>query len=551
LASGLPNPSAHWNRAMKSVIGAPAIRERLPEILYDESRLICGTPSAAYFPESIDDIREIVLRAHRDHTPLTIIGGKTGIAGGSVPTDGSIALCLSAMNQILHISRLPDGSACMLCRPGIMLSAIDDFLANPAAEQQVPGSEHVSQGRYFYPPDPTELSAQLGGTVATNASGARSFHYGATRVHVESLKIILADGEALSLRRNEHPIRNGYFSVKTETGKEISIRAPSYVSPRLKNASGYYADPAMDLLDLFIGSEGTLGIIAEIGIRIRPKPDIMAGLSFFDKRDYAVAFAGLLRTDPAIAAIEYFDSSALDFLRAHAGAISLKIADFPAGKTCALFWERIESPADSFDTRIDLFERQLSECGSSLDATWSGADERESARLKEFRHAVPELINQRIAQAKRECPAIRKVSTDTAVPGDVFETVFNESVRMIEDARCAYVAFGHIGDYHLHFNMLPSNQAEMDRAVAVYQRLMDLTIKNRGTVSAEHGVGKLKVPYLRAMYGDAVIAEMKRIKSELDPHWVMSRGNLFEFDEMLTIQDTEDTEKAQRATEKI
>jgi D-lactate dehydrogenase (cytochrome) len=515
---------------MKSYIGKQVIREQLPEILYDESRFTLGIPDAVYFPQTVSDVRDVVLDAQRSKIPITVIGGKTGIAGGSVPIDGCVALCMSDMNRIVRVSRGDGGNYELCSEPGVTIENIAAFLADPGAwPSPVDGTAIITPGGLFYPPDPTETTAQLGGTIATNASGARSFRFGPTRAHVLELRIVLANGETLLLRRGAFREKNGLLTAETEQGNCISVRKPLYRSPAVKNASGYFSAPDMDLIDLFIGSEGTLGVFAQCTVRLMVQPRFSAGLTFFPDRKAAFGAAAFLRAEPMVSAIEYFDQTALAFLEAARKELPFDLPLLPNDRRNAVYWEYIESEGVPFDDQMDKWETAFAGFGSSFEHTWSGFEPKEIERLKAIRHAVPEAVNSAVARYKRDCPGIRKISTDTALPAPAFERVFKACMEKIAASQLLHAVFGHLGDFHLHANLVPQSEAELDKAKRLYDDLMRITVANGGTVSAEHGIGKLKVKYLQMMYGDAAIEEMRAIKSSLDPLWLINRGTLLEY----------------------
>jgi D-lactate dehydrogenase (cytochrome) len=188
----------------------------------------------------------------------------------------------------------------------------------------------------------------------------------------------------------------------------------------------------------------------------------------------------------------------------------------------------METPALPIEDQLDKWEIALSMSGSSFEATWSGFDKKEMEFLRQFRHLVPESINAAVAGYKREHPTIRKISTDSAFPGEFFLEAMEKYVSCAKSAQLEYALFGHLGDFHLHLNLLPHNADEFEKALEVYGRTMDLAIECKGTISAEHGIGKIKRSYLVKMYGEQVIREMKRVKSEIDPQWLLNPGNLFE-----------------------
>jgi D-lactate dehydrogenase (cytochrome) len=209
--------------------------------------------------------------------------------------------------------------------------------------------------------------------------------------------------------------------------------------------------------------------------------------------------------------------------------MSIDLPSFPLGKNTAIYWEFAENQTSSFESELDLWESMLGRFGSSLESTWSGTTENEIEKLKTFRHAVPEAINARIAQYKREYPGIRKISTDCALPSQHFESKMAQWGKTIIHSGIEHAIFGHLGDFHLHINLIPHNQEGFDCSLRIYEEIMQDAIACGGTISAEHGIGKIKTSSLRKMYGNNAIEEMKRIKTSLDPNWLLNRGNLFDF----------------------
>jgi D-lactate dehydrogenase (cytochrome) len=283
----------------------------------------------------------------------------------------------------------------------------------------------------------------------------------------------------------------------------------------------------MDCIDLLIGSEGTLALFYEIGIVLSPAPEIVAGLSFFPARPDAFAFASFLRSRTPVCAIEYFDHTALSLLDSLREDSSLNIPQFPIVDGCAVYWEHVENPGQNFEDEMEEWEMSLVEHNSSFDRTWSGFEPKEIERLKTFRHAVPEAINTKIAHLQHSCPQIRKIGTDAAFDTNTFETAFNRQIQLLENQGIEHVCFGHLGDFHLHINMIPHTGDDLDRALALYGELMEITVESNGTISAEHGIGKLKTKYLERMYGKEKMDAMKRVKTAFDPDWLLNRGNIF------------------------
>ena len=514
---------------MRTIIGKKQIVEEVPDILCDESRYKIGVPAKIFFPESESQIIEILLNAEKRKIPITIIGGQTGITGGSTPTDECYAVCLEKMNKIKSVEVNSRGDTILICEPGIRLLDINAFLKEPGKwTYPVHGVEKIIPGKLFYAPDPTEMTASLGGTVATNASGARSYYYGSTRHHIESIKIVLSGGETAILLKGENKSLDNKFKLHLSSGNTIDISKPLYDSPDIKNTAGYFSRPEMDLTDLFIGSEGTLGVFTEIGIRLTQCPElIIGGLSFFPGKNEAFSFANFLRKNKNIIAIEYFDKTAIDFIKREKENTGIKLPALPDKYPYAVYWEYNESKTAPFEDKIEEWEEILEKHKTSLELTLCGFNEKDMKILKDFRHAVPELINNRIAQINKKYSAIRKISTDTALTKEYFENIFSSYLSIIEKEKLEYLVFGHLGDFHIHINILPKNPDEFKKAVKIYDKIIEKTISSGGTVSAEHGIGKIKIKSLNKMYNKKIIDEMKKIKLLLDPDNILNRGNLF------------------------
>jgi len=390
---------------------------------------------------------------------------------------------------------------------------------------------------WFYPPDPTEDTAHVGGTVAANASGARSFRYGATRKHVAGLRVCLATGDVLAVARGACTADGRSFTIET-SGGDVAVEVPSYSMPATKNAAGYFAAPGMDLVDLFVGSEGTLGVITEVEILLAQRPEgILSALAFFKSDSDALAFVRHARGDsedrsrpPGVdpLALEFFDSRSFDFLRErkHEQRAGSEIPELPAGAVAGVLFEQDYLEEDLL-AAYEGWEAVLTAHDSSMDETWGGMEEAELAKLRSIRHGVAEEVNGAIARAKAEHPEIHKVGTDAAVPPPALESVFAFYRAELDASGLPYVIFGHVGDSHLHLNVMPRDEGELSAAKEAALAVAREAVRLGGTVSAEHGIGKLKHEFLRILYGDDGLAEMAAVKKALDPSGVLNRGVMF------------------------
>ncbi len=489
------------------------------EYLQDESRST-GTAESISFPTTEAEVIEVVREVGSRGGSITVQGARTGITAGAVPSGGHV-LNLQRMNAIGEVRREAEG-AVLTAQPGALLQDI-----YPKVEAE----------GLFFPPDPTEASATIGGAVACNASGAMSFHYGPTRRWVRSLRLVLADGSVLAMNRGEHRAQGRTFSLTADSGRTISGQLPSYTVPSVKSAAGYYVADDMDLLDLFIGMEGTLGIVTEAELILIPPPAAVLGLTaFLPSEEAALKFVRALRerggdapgSVPTVA-IEFFDHAALDLLRrAKAENPAFEslppLADHFHTAVYCEFHGEAEEPVE--EAMLDVLD-SLVEVGGNDEDTWAGTTPRDLESLKTFRHAVPEAVNLTIADRKRETPELTKLGTDMSVPDAQLETAMAMYRADLAAAGLESVVFGHIADNHVHVNILPRDLGEYERGRALYQTWAQQVVAWGGSVSAEHGIGKLKVPFLELMYGADAVAEMRQLKTLFDPNALLNPGNLF------------------------
>jgi len=512
------------------------------EYLRDESRLT-GKADSISFPSDEQQIREIVTLLADRRTPLTVQSGRTGISGGAVPEGGHI-LNLSRMNRFLGLRHDPEGDRFLLrMQPGVLLSQLNEAVARKEFDCEGWDPESLraletlrASGSYFFPPDPTETSAAIGGMTASDASGARSFSYGPTRGYVESLRLVLTDGCTLQLRRGAQRAAGLEFHLNSEEGRELTGTLPSYKMPATKNTAGLYALPDMELIDLVIGSEGTLGILTEVeAILIAVPPVISAVMGFFPELDGAIEFVQRVRGDGEVAggftrpaAIEFFDGNSLDLLREQkrANPAFSEIPEVPQGTGAAVYVEYHGSSQEAVEESIFGLAEILTDSGGEEEATWLAEQPKELERLKDFRHALPEAVNLIIDQRRRTEPGLIKLGTDMAVPDEALKRILEIYLRDLRGSDLHYVLFGHIGNNHIHVNILPRSQEEYQKGRQLYRGWAEEVVAMGGTVSAEHGIGKLKTELLQRMYGESGVEQMRRVIAAFNPDGRLNRGNI-------------------------
>lgn len=511
--------------------GVDKIRETQAAYLNDESRYGEGTADVIFFPRNEAEVAAVLREAENRGTPITIAGARTGLAGGAAPRGGAV-LSLEPMNALLNLHYNKNSQKWLLnAQPGITLEEIREAIEYKNLEDLRPKcpeavDRFLQEGiDYFYPPDPTEMTAWLGGTVATNASGAASFKYGATRPWIHRLRVVLASGDILDIQRGVHfASSDGTFQIRGTNGTEIPIILPTYSMPTCKNAAGLYSEPGMDFIDLIIGSEGILGVITEIEVILQPKSDLMALVIFLPSEEEAVGFVEDIRfSSIAPQFIEYFDPNAVDLLRNkhQENPGSLPVPSLPPEAKVFIFLEVAYSEENMEEIMMAL-EESANAHGTSMENTWAATETKEIQKLKVLRHAIPETVNTIIAQRKRTFPAVHKLGTDMAVPDEHLQQILTHYRNELTSAGLDFVIFGHIGDNHLHVNILPKNEQELFQGKQLYLQFATKVVELGGSVSAEHGIGKLKKEFLQIMYGTQGLREIAAVKKALDPRGILN-----------------------------
>lgn len=486
-------------------------QDEIQDFLRDASNMPGGHADRVYFPATEDDVIAALAECRRLGLRVTVSGAGTGLAGGRIPFGGGV-IATSRMNRIISID--PDALRAIV-EPGVILG---EFQAE------------VERLGVFYPPDPTERTCFIGGTIATNSSGARTFKYGPTRNFIEALDIVMADGDRLRIRRGEHRADGNLLRLVTESGRAIDLTLPAYTMPRTKHAAGYFIHPGMDAIDLFIGAEGTLGIVTRIEVRLLRLPEkLFSGIIFFPDERSTLDFVeeardrsreqGADRGDAVeieARAMEYIDANSLELIRDSFPTI-------PEDAAGGAIWIEQETTDETDEALLGLWYGLMLKHGALVDASWFAIGEEDQRRMRHFRHAVPEAVYEQITGQ-----AQTKLGTDMAVPDPHFRELlaFYRDQFQMHDLR--NVIYGHIGNSHLHANLFASGDEEFRTAKEVYNRLVDKALSLGGTISAEHGVGKLKTSYLVKMYGQEAIEGMRRLKLGLDPDGILGVGTMFD-----------------------
>ena len=417
------------------------------------------TPDAVVFPDSRAEVQAILRWANRQRVPVTPYGSGTSVEGHVIPVQGGISLDLSRMREIVEV------------RPSDLLARVQAGVTRLQLE------ERLREAALFFPVDPG-ADATVGGMVATNASGTNAVRYGTMRQNTLGIEVVLANGTV---------VRTGGAAPKSSAG--------------------------YDLTRLFVGSEGTLGVVTEVLLRLQALPEfVVAGRAVFPSLDAAVrAATRLIQTGTAVARVELVDELTVRAVNAYEGT------GYSEGPT--LFLELSGAEA-AVRHELDRAEREARAEGCvAFDA---GSDEAERARLWQARHNAALAV---IATA----PGKKLMSTDVCVPISALPDAIRHARQLAESAGVEAAILGHVGDgnYHTIFMVDPADEEEVARAERINAEIVRHALAAGGTCTGEHGIGLGKRGYLREERGAAVDL-MLAIKRTLDPNGILNPGKVVE-----------------------
>ena len=468
----------------------------------EDTSNVRGSASILYIPESILELQAIIRDCFIKKIPLTCSAARTGTTAGCVPFEGAI-LSLEKINKIINID--PEHGVATV-EAGLSLADLEKALNKLGLTLKA---------------KPTEPLALVGGIVSTGASGTRSFRYGSIRNYIKRLEVFLSDGTLLNITRGKFFAKQRKFSFSLSK-KNYLFPLPAYTMPYVKNQAGYFIKDNMDLIDLFIGSEGTLGVIAKVEISVQfLAEETFDGVVFFNKESDGFNFIERIRKilnpdNLYPTSLEFFDANSLNFIKYNYSHIPLF--------GCAVYFEQ-EAGHKNKDKLINIWADAIKYCSGSLDNIWFGDTPLARNKIYEFRHMLPQTINEFLRKYHQT-----KLSTDIAVPPDNFKEMYYFYKSIADGINVDYVNFGHIGENHLHFNFLPRTDSSHHKAQNILRKFAMKTVSLGGTISAEHGIGKIKRQYLEIMYGEKSIREMALLKKYFDPYFILGRDNIFRKD---------------------
>ncbi len=452
-------------RRVREIVGRDHVltsREDLIPYSFDGTAALQSLPDAVAFARTTHEVAAVLRLANETGTPIVTRGSGTGLSGGSLPSPGALILCLAKMDRIIEVDA---ANLTLLAESGVTTVNIADA---------------ASAAGLFYPPDPGSMKiSTIGGNVAENSGGLRGLKYGITRNYVMGLEVVLPDGEVLW------------------TGNKC-----------VKDVAGY------SLRDLFVGSEGTLGVITRVLLKLLPRPAAKKTLvATFDQMDKAAqTVSDIIAAKIIPCTLEFLDRTTIRCVEDFA-----KVG-LPLDCEALLLMETDGHPA-----AVEEEAAQMEACARANGAM-------------DVRIAKDEAEGNRLAAARRSAfSALARVAPttileDATVPRSELARMIRFVDQVARKYRLRVGTFGHMGDGNLHPTFLTDerNHAEMERVHEAFKEIFDEAIRLGGTITGEHGVGVAKKGFLPKFAGDASMRVMRELRRALDPRGILNPGKMFD-----------------------
>ena len=467
-----------------------------------------GHADILFRPKNEKECAVIIKLCNICSIPLTISAGKTNLTGSATPNGGAVL------------------STSLLTSPEIKVDInLKEVLSPVGIPLETLRLEILKQSNreLYYPVDPTSRhDAYVGGTLLCNASGFMPGEKGATRFWVKEIDILLPNGNYIKVKRGQHYSVNGIFHIQNKSNI-IKIEVPKYERPKLKNASGPYScyDEEIDLVDFFIGSEGIYGMITCCKLGLSDMPDehleLFICLSSESKaiefHDYLFnLFCGDMSR---LTALEYFGFNSQTYMK-HKDFLFKQETDVGIYLQVPIFNDTIENISLTWIDIFNDFDNNI-----DIDDIIVLNDPLNWKIFFEARHSIPDN-----ALTKSKQLGGISIITDTIVPPENLSKYLKRVHNKLQSNNIEYLLFGHLGDCHLHFHLIP-NEKQDDKCLEIYDYLVDLSANLGGVYSAEHGTGKRKRNDFKKCYGDMAVDMVKKAKLALDPNLILNRGNVF------------------------
>lgn len=419
-------------------------------------------PDIVVFPETIEEVQQIIKFANKNNVPVIARGAGTNLVGACIPKQGGIIINFTKMNKILEINKI-DMTA--RCQPGVIVGDLQNIVSNMGL---------------FFPPDPSNLKVStIGGAIAQSAGGPKTFKYGTTKDYILALKVILADGTLLEVGSNT-----------------------------IKNATGYHLE------QLFIGSEGTLGIVVEATLKLIPKPETTRVLlAYFNNIDEATnSVTKMIESNIYPSTIDFMDKNTLITVE------KFYNVGFLTNREAALIIE-----IDGFDISMDFQFKQLETILKS-----SGANEVVISHSKEEQDRIWTGRRASFGAAAKLRPDV--LTNDMIVPREKISELVEGINKICNKYTLPLCIVGHIGDGNIHPQIALdlSNKEDVENYKKAKKEFYELTISLGGTLSAEHGIGLEKKEFLKDALSEETLCWMKKMKRLFDPKNILNPGKIFD-----------------------
>ncbi|MDI1312588.1 MAG: FAD-linked oxidase C-terminal domain-containing protein [Prosthecobacter sp.] len=460
------NPiDASFIQSLKEILPPDRVLTSAEDIVpysFDGTAALKQRPGAVVFPLTAEEVSECVKLARKNNVAVVTRGSGTGLSGGSVPLSGCLVICLVKMDKLIEVD---EKNLTLRAQSGVITKEIDDAAAKVGL---------------FYPPDPGSMKiSTIGGNVAENSGGLRGLKYGVTRDYVMGIEVVLPDG------------------TLTFLGNKC-----------VKDVAGY------SMKDLFIGSEGTLGIITEVILKVLPRPTARKTmLALYDSMDAAAkTISAIIAAKIIPCTLEFLDRVTVQCVEDYA-----KIG-LPTDVEALVLMETDGHPVVVEEEAAQMMALATA---NGARAVVAAADEAEGARLAAARRNA-------FSALARVRPTT--ILEDVTVPRSELATMVAFIDSVAKKHKLQIGTFGHLGDGNLHPTFLTNERdlEEMHRIEIALEEIVDETIRLGGTVTGEHGVGLAKKAFLKRQLGEGSYELMRSIKQALDPQGLLNPGKIFD-----------------------
>ncbi len=502
--------------------------------LRDESRL-CGSAATISFPAGQEEVRQQMEWLAAQKIPVTVQGARTGICGAAVPRGGHI-LDLGKLDRVLGLRGGPETGLVLEVQPGVSLSIIREGLSRGAfpgegwdeTSRETAKTLRSGPVKWRLAPDPTEETATIGGLFCCNAKGPNARRYGTVGDHVTEVTVVLADGRCWEIPRGRFRFRQG--GCPLPDGGRLALGELPACPPVSRPLFPY---EGMDLVDLFAGSEGMLGVVTRLALQLSPAPVQSWGvLFFFSDEDQPVQFAlqaGAAALEGAsLTAGEFYDGASLRQIQKQKDLSSRlkELPDIPPYAGAAVYLELEGEEEEGMEEALLLLSELFAGCGGREEDTWAACGPGELEKLRLLRHTAPESANHAIDEARRQEGGITKLCADIAFPPERLEEWSLRYRRDIRESGIPGVVFGHILEGHLHVNLLPATLEEHRQGQGMIEGWCAAAVAQGGRVADENGIGKQKRDWFLGSVTPEQLEAARKIKAFFDPEGLLNPGNM-------------------------